>query len=472
MEQKTTFALFFGNRGFFPASLIEQARQDIPRVLKSMGHEVLMLDQQATRYGAVETLKEGHIFADFLHQKRGKFGGVILCLPNFGDENGAATALRDAGVPIFVQAYPDELDKMSPALRRDAFCGKLSIMDVFNQGGLAFTVRTPHVVDPTSDRFRENVVYFDRVCRAVNAVRGMVVGEIGARTTPFKTVRIDEITLQQHGITVETFDLSSVFEAMGKISATDAGLKKKMQKLKGLASFEGVPESAVENLARLGMVLDGLVAEYEMDALSIRCWSELQEQLHISPCLVNGEMIERGIPVACEIDTGSAVTMHALGSASGRPTAILDWNNNYGEEDEKCILFHCGNAPASMMTAKGRISDHLILKNAIGPNKGFGCNVGRFATTDFTFGGLLTDAGRIKAYLGQGRFTGEKIPDDFFGVAGVAHLEGLQEVLIHIGKNGFRHHVALTPGSVCEPVGEALEKYLGFDVTVPQEPRV
>src|SRR5450759_1880218 len=131
MTQKSRFALFFGNRGFFPASLQAEAREELPRVLKAAGHEVLMLDAEATRYGAIETLQEGQIFANFLRQNQGKFDGVILSLPNFGDENGAVAALRDAGVPIFIQAYPDDFDRMGPALRRDAFCGKFSIMDVF-----------------------------------------------------------------------------------------------------------------------------------------------------------------------------------------------------------------------------------------------------------------------------------------------------------------------------------------------------
>ena len=121
MAQKSRFALYFGNRGFFPASLQAEAREELPRVLEAAGHEVIMLDAQATRYGAVETPQEGQIFANFLRQNQGKYDGVILSLPNFGDENGAVAALKESGVPILVQAYPDEFDRMAPELRRDAF---------------------------------------------------------------------------------------------------------------------------------------------------------------------------------------------------------------------------------------------------------------------------------------------------------------------------------------------------------------
>jgi L-fucose isomerase-like protein len=180
--KKSTFALFFGNRGFFPATMISQAREELSQQLQLWGHKILMMEEEATRFGAVETPAEGQKYADFLSTNRGTYDGVILCLPNFGDETGAVTALKNAGVPILVQAYPDELDKMSPAYRRDAFCGKLSIMDVFHQYGVKFTAIKPHVVPVRSNSFKDNVDCFDRVCRVIKGMENMVVGAIGART--------------------------------------------------------------------------------------------------------------------------------------------------------------------------------------------------------------------------------------------------------------------------------------------------
>ncbi len=468
IKNKATFALFFGNRGVFPASLIDEAREELPRLLKQWGHDVLTLERDATRYGGVETAVEARKYARFLSENRGRFDGVILCLPNFGDENGAAPALQEAGVPIFVQAYPDELDKMSPALRRDAFCGKISIMDVFQQYGIRFSVGKPHVVKPDSARFESNVDTFNRICRIVSGLNGMVVGQIGSRTTPFKTVRIDELALQKHGITVETFDLSDVFARMRALSPSDGAYQDKQKHLQGISTWDGVPDVALDNLVRLGLVLDGMIEEYGMHAISIRCWTELQEQFGISPCLITGDLMDRHIPAACEVDTGSAVAMHILGLAAGSPTMILDWNNNYGEDDDKCILFHCGNAPSSMMSARGKVSDHAILSTTIGAGRGYGCNTGRIAPGEFTFCNLLTDSGRIKMYLGQGSFTDDEIPEDFFGVAGVAQIEKLQDVLMFMGNMGHRHHVALASGHVQEAIREALEKYIGFDVALPQ----
>jgi L-fucose isomerase-like protein len=464
----TTFALFYGNRGFFPASLLAEARSELPRVLKEMGYESISMDASATRHGAVETPAEGEKFANFLRQNRGKFGGVILCLPNFGDETGAVAALKDAGVPILVQAYPDTLDKMAPEVRRDAFCGKFSIMDIFCQYGVKFTALAPHVVAPSSPQFRQNIEHFDRVCKVVNGLKGMIVGAIGARTTAFKTVRIDEVALQRHGITMETLDLSDVMKRMTSLRASSNSYKAKAETLRGYSSWDGVPEKAFDNIVRLGVTLDAIVEEYRMDAFALRCWIELQSQLGVSPCVLLSEMNDRGVTAACEVDVGNAVAMRALALASGGPSTCLDWNNNYGEEEEKCILFHCGPVPAGMMEKKGAVVDHAIIGTSLGKGCGFGCNVGRIQASDITFGSLLTDGGALKFYVGEGRFTKDPIPREFFGCAGVAEIPMLQNVLLRIGREGHRHHVSVTPGRVMEPVYEALAAYLGCDVSIPQ----
>jgi L-fucose isomerase-like protein len=464
--KKTTFALFFGNRGFFPVSLQAQARKELKTVLKKLGHKTIALPASATRYGAVETPAEGQLYANFLRENRGKYGGVILCLPNFGDETGAIAALRDCGVPILVQAYPDELTKMTPERRRDAFCGKFSIMDVFCQYGLTFTNLKPHVVAPTSKTFAENVAHFDRLCRVVSGMKDFVVGAIGARTTAFKTVRIDEIALQRHGITMETLDLSDIFARMAALKPSDAKVRRKAAKLKAYTSWKGVPDEAFDKLTRLGVAIDDVTEEMSLDALAIRCWVEMQRQLGVSPCVLLSELNDRGVPTACEVDIGNAVTMYALRLASAEVTTCLDWNNNYGDDENKCILFHCGPVPQSMMTAKGQVVDHAILANAVGAGCGFGCNVGRIAPTRFTYGSMLTDEGDLSFYLGQGEFTKDRIPEEFFGCAGVAEIPDLQDVLQTIGYMGHRHHTAVTPGYVAEPVAEAFAHYLDYDVTI------
>ncbi len=466
MGAKSRFALVFGNRGFFPSHYMTSARKEVGGVLKRLGHDVLMLDDKATRLGAVETAAEGRVFADFVRQNRTSIDGVILSLPNFGDENGAMEALRDVDVPVFIHAYPDELDKLGPKERRDSFCGKLSVMDVLKQARIRFTNLIPHTVHPQSAQFEQNIADFDRICRVTRGLRRLVVGAIGARTTPFKTVRADEIALQNHGITVETTDLADVFDRMDTVDNASAAFKTCKQALAEVADWSKTPPEALENLTRLKLVLDGLTEEMSIDTLAIRCWTELQRRYRISPCLVTGDLADHGVPAACEVDIANAVVMYALGSASGEATSILDWNNNYGDEPDKCILFHCGNVPRSLMREKGTISDHSILANSIGEGYGFGCNQGRIREMDFTYSSMITEAGKLRFYLGSGRITDDPIPEGFFGCAGVAEIAGLQNVLQWIGRTGHRHHVSITPGNHVAPLREAFETYLGYDVTV------
>ncbi len=460
-----TFAVLFGNRGFFPASLIASAKIEIREAVERQGHRALMLPDDATRHGAIESVEEGRTFARFLDQNRETVDGVILSLPNFGDENGAIAALRDARMPIFVQAYPDTLDGMSPSQRRDSFCGKLSVMDVLCQNSVPFTALTPHVVHPCHSDFAANLDYFARLCRVVRGMKSLTVGALGARTTAFKTVRIDEGTLQSGGITVETADLSDIFRRARGLNENDRRLATKADVLKRYTSWTDVPPAAFENLVRLAVTIDEVVEEMSLDAISIRCWLEIQQEFGISPCVILSEMNDRGVPAACEVDTGSAIMMYALQKASNNVAACLDWNNNYGEDPDKCILFHCGPVPRRMMVGQGAISGHAILDTVLGPGRSYGCNTGRIAPSPFTFGGLLTRDGIIQTYLGEGSFTSDPVPAEFFGCAGVAEIKNLQDTLLTIGMAGHRHHVTVTPGLCAAPVCEALTKYLGFEVT-------
>ncbi|MBA4387623.1 MAG: hypothetical protein C0404_06555 [Verrucomicrobia bacterium] len=461
-----TFALYFGTRGFFPEKLISSARREMKSVVESLGYRTLLMDESATPRGAVEGTNEGKKYAQFLKEHRDQYDGIILCLPNFGDETGAIAALQDCGVPIMIQAYPDEPGKMGFSDRRDAFCGKFSIMDVFCQYGLPFTTFQPHTVAPSSKTFAQHVQWFAATCRVVSGMRRMTVGAIGARTTVFKTVRFDELTLQRYGITTEALDLSEVFLRIRDVKSSDARFVAKTRKLKAYTRWEGVPREKFEMLARLSVVLDQIMDDYHMDAIALRCWIELEKELGIAPCVVLSEINDRGIVGACELDVCNAVPMHALRLASQMPAAVLDWNNNYGDDPDKCILFHCGPVPQQLMTGKGRVIDHPMFAKSMGAGCGWGCNVGRIAPSPMTYCSTKTQDGKLWSYLGEGEFTRDKIEDEFFGCAGVAHIENLQDVLERVGHEGYRHHVGVTFGHVAVPVAEAFSRYLHYELAL------
>lgn len=457
------FALFFGNRGFMPSELISGARQDMIKAVTDAGYDYIAMDEKLTRYGAVETRDEGRMYHDWLKSHEGEYDGVILCMPIFVDENGAVAALQDAGVPILMQAYPDEIGKMDFAHRRDAYCGKFSVTDVFYQYKIPFTVLKPHVVHPLSAAFRQNLDDFAAICRVTNGMKRFNIGCIGARTTAFKTVRFDEVALQRYGINVESFDLSELIDFVNKKRDDDPEVLKRIRRLESYADFTKVPQANKLTLAKISVVIDEYIAAYRLDAITLRCWNEMETVLRVCPCVLLSELNDRGIVCSCEIDLTSAISMRAMSLASQRPAACLDWNNNYGDDENKVVLFHCGPVAQSLMTARGTVTEHKMFAKG-DPGSGWGTNEGRIKAMDMTFSNCFTEDGKLKIYASEAKITGDPIEKEFFGCGGVAEIPDLQNKLIALAKGGFKHHTTVGAGHMKAVLTEAFKTYLGYDV--------
>ena len=461
-----TFALYFANRGFFPGELIDDSRKELCRVLDECGYDYILAESDEMRYGAVETPTEGAIFADFLAQNKGKYDGVIVSLPNFGDENGALVALKNAGVPILMQAFPDEAGLMDFAHRRDAMCGKFAMCNVLRQVQIPFTLTTDFCVAPDSDSFKKDLHNFAAVCRVVNGMKTFNVGIVGARTSAFKTVRIDEIALQNVGINVETFDLSDILSRVKKID--DARMQAMIKEIEEVTDFasSGYPHEKLENMARLQCVLEDIAKEYKLSAMAIRCWPEFQTEIGIAPCTNVGMLNEKGIATACETDLSNAVMMRAMSLAADLPTMLLDYNNNFGTDRNKAIMFHCGPMAISLMKGKGKTIEHLMFKKTYGEGTGVGVNKGEMLEGKITFGSLRTEGGKVKAFVSDGVFTDDAIEEAFFGSGKVVEKENLNDIANYMAKNGYKHHICITYSDLRGIIQEAFETYLGYDVDV------
>lgn len=458
------FAVYFGNRGFFPGELVASAIADFKRVLKANGHEALVMEGALTRYDAVETPEEGRKFAAFLAAHRGEYDGIILSLPNFGDENGALYALRDADVPILVQAYPDERGEMDFSHRRDAVCGKIAMCNVLRQAGIRYTLTKNFAVDPKSADFAEDLRLFAATCRVVRGMRHLNVAAVGARTTAFKTVRFDEIAYQRKGVGIETIDLSYLFSLMEKGDAK--AVAENVKALKRYADFGKWPSEKVDALARLALALDKVKSDLSIDAFAIRCWDEFQHRWGIAPCVVMAMLNSRGIPAACEMDVNNAVAMKALSLAADGPVGLFDVNNNYGKAKDRAIFFHCSALPAEMLKGRGRIGEHLMFRKAFGPGTGVGIFGGDVRTMPLTVASMKTEDGLPCAFVTSGRITPDKIEKSFFGVGFVFRPDGgdANALLNYMAGNGYRHHVAFVEGDWQDVVNEAFGNYLGYEV--------
>ena len=470
--KKATLGIIVGNRGFFPDHLCDAGRKAMLQVLSEEGIGVVILPAEATKFGSVESLSDAQECADLFRHHRDEIDGVLVTLPNFGDERGVANTLRWSGldVPVLIHAFPDEASRMAIADRRDSFCGKMSVCSNLRQYGLKFTLTTLHTVDPSSDSFRADLRKFVGVCRVVKGLRSARVGAIGARPAAFNTVRYSEKLLERSGITVETLDLSEVFGRAAGIGADDAKLRAKLEQIGAYVRHGGTPNEALVKMAKLGVVIDDWMADNNLQASALQCWTAMEEFYGVVPCTLMSMMSNGLVPSACETDVAGLVGMYALVLASGKPSAIVDWNNNYGEDPDKGVIFHCSNLPRDFFADASAGEDapamgyQAIIAGKVGKENTFGTIVGRVRAAPFTYCRVSTDdySGRISAYLGEGALTSD--PLKTFGGYGVIQVPNLQKLLAHICNHGFEHHVAMSLSQVAGALDEALRKYLGWDV--------
>ena len=468
----TTLGVILGNRDFFPDVLIGEARRDLKKLFGELSIEPVWLSEQDTKLGAVETWADAQKCGDLLRSNRDRLDGILVCLPNFGDEKGIADSIRlgDVRVPILVQACPDDLDQFGLNRRRDAFCGKISACNNLRQYGFKFSLTRDHTVSILNSRFREDLEQFVAVCRLIRGLSRVRIGAIGARPNAFNTTRYSEKLLEASGISVSTIDLSEVFGNAVKISDSDRRVKHRVEQIRGYADASKVPDEAILKMAKFALVVDDWMQSLGISATAIQCWSSLQKNYGVNVCTIMSMMSEQMLPSACEVDIAGVVSMYALQLASGRPSALVDWNNNYGDDPDKCVLFHCGNW-AKDFVPEVRIATAPILGTTLGEENTFGAMEGRTGSGPLTFGRISTDdtSGRIKAYVGEGEFTDD--PLDTFGTRAVVRVPALSSLMHVVCQNGFEHHAAMNRSHSAAVVSEALGRYMGWQIYHHERPR-
>jgi len=460
-----TLGLIVGNRGFFPDHLAKSGREEMIRVLSGAGVRVVAPGPEETKYGAVETRAEARICADLFRRHRDEIDGVIVTLPNFGDERGIADTLRmaDLNVPVLIQATPDAPSRMTIQDRRDSFCGKMSACNNLKQYGIPYSLTTLHTVAPDSEAFGKDLEWFKGVCRVVKGLRRLRIGAIGARPAAFNTVRFSEKLLEASGISVEPIDLSEIVGRINRLADQDAAVQAKLAAINAYVTTAGVPAPALMKMAKLGAVIDGWMKETDCAISAVQCWTSLEEFFGVVPCTVMSMMSNELMSSACEVDICGVIGMHAMRLASGTPSALLDWNNNYGPDPDKAVCFHCSNLPKHFFQ-EVRMDYQAIIAGTVGVANTYGTCVGLVKPGPMSFARFSTDdvAGRITGYLGEGEFTAD--PLQTFGGAGVVHIPNMQGLLRHICERGFEHHVAANLSSVARVVHEAATNYLGWQV--------
>lgn len=463
--KRVTLGVIIGNRGFFPTHLCEAGRKTILEVLEQQGFDVVILPESARQFGTVESIADARACADLFKQNREKIDGILITLPNFGEETGIVNALKFAelNVPILVHAFGDDAKRMTIADRRDSFCGKMSTCNNLRQYGFKYTLTEFHTVDPTSDSFKRDLQKFGAVCRTVKGLRRARIGAIGARPGAFTTVRYSEKLLENSGISVATLDLSEVLGWANKLNSSDVVVKEKLEAIRAYTKTDGIPAESLDKMARLGAAIDTWSKDNEIDATAIQCWTSLEEFYGVVPCTIMSMMSDTLRASACETDVAGTISMYAMQLASGTPSALLDWNNNYGGDPNKAVVFHCSNLPNSVF-AEQKMDYQEIIAGTVGKDNTYGTIVGRMKTGAFTYCRVSTDDtfGEIQAYVGQGQLTNDVL--NTFGGFGVVEIPNMQNLLKFICSNGFEHHVAFNLSEIAPAIEEAMSNYMGWSV--------
>jgi L-fucose isomerase-like protein len=463
---RNTLGVIVGNRGIFPDSVARDGREEILAVLKKEGFDAVCLTPEDTKFGTVETLSDANACAALFRRNADKIDGILVTLPNFGDERGIANAIRMSGlkVPVLVQAFPDKLDRLAMTYRRDAFCGKFSACSNLSQYNIPFTLTTKHTVPPDAPSFLEDLRNFGATCSVVGGMKNVRFGQVGARPGPFNSVRYSEKLLEFAGITVDTLEMADVLGKVSRMKDSDSLVQAKLREIQRYTNVGDAPQSAILKMAKFAIVVEKWIEENQLVGSAVQCWNALQDELGIVPCTIMSMMSDGLLPSACEVDMAGAISMYALQLASGTPSAIVDWNNNYEDDDDKCVIFHCSNFPMHFYGEPTVMDAHEMLKIVSGRENTWGTLQGRIKTGPMTFLRLNTDdvAGKLTAYVA----VGESLPDPAptWGGIGVVRIPKLQNLLRYVCEKNFEHHVSVSLSSIGPGLAEALQHYLGWSV--------
>ena len=463
----STFGVIISNRSFFPDHLVRTAREKLMAAMEQWGHQVIALSPEDTCLGQTMTYEEAKKCAALFRAHSAEIEGIIVCLPNFGEETGVADAIKMSGlnVPILIQACDDDLDKLQLENRRDAYCGKLSLCSNLYQYGIPYSLTARHTCPVDSEEFHADVERFARVCAVVKALRTARIAQLGARVTPFRTVRYSEKLLQQAGISVITEDMSEIFADAWLMQDDDPRVLAREAEIRAYGNIcPGIAREKVLKQAKLSLTIDQWMADHECVASAVQCWDSVEANYGCAACLSMSMMSSRGLPSACETDVMGALSLLALLKASGVAPVYQDWDNNYGGDTDRCVNVHCSNYPAAAFREKPEIANLDILATTLGTEYSFGALKGRVRPDKMTFLKVSTDdrRGVIKCYLGQGEFTDD--PLETFGGVAVCHVKNLDGLMHYVAKNGFEHHVAIVQAECADILEEALGNYLGWEV--------
>ncbi len=392
-----------------------------------------------------------------------RLDGIVLAVLGYGDEKSAlAIVERFAELPVLLLAMKEPVPQ-GGFLEGASVGGMLPISYGLHKRNIPFTFAG--VFDPEDSRLPGELSSFARVCNVVRRFHGARVGMIGFRPYDFEVCIFNEgLLLERYGAKTVPLNLIDLEHHISGIPDTDPGVGKIVREIQAAFS-PGCAAAEIARLAKLEIVMLRWAEEYRLDALTIQCWSAIQERIGLTPCLTNGRVSTLGLPVACEGDTLGALSMlfQKWLADEGRVPWLADILMLHPEEKELFLAWHCGNAPAGLARDGARAS----LRGHCSFEEGF---AGALATSELSVRPGPVSANRIVEHHGEFKLLhvdGQMVArdDSMRGSWGWVAVPDRERMLRTVVEEGFVHHVSIVHGQLAPRVSEAC-RYLGMRLVV------
>lgn len=354
--KKLTIGIAPTRRDFFPppANAVAMKKQIMTRldgIFAKLGVDTVNIDS---------INDEGLLFdnadvpaAEALFREK-KIDALFFPHANFGQEEPVAKLAAKFNVPVLLWGPHDEHPPAKGTARSrqtDIQCGMFATSKAFLHYGVKFTYLENCWLD--SDILDKGIESFVRVATVVKAVRGLRILQLSTRPRQFLSVKVNESELlEKFGIEVTPIESGEVMRTVEGIKANRQGdIDKLLKEWAATYQFDAASEDVKENLAAAELAIIELADKYQCPVVSGECWSLFRSHFGIRTCFLFGDLINKGLPVACENDIHGCVSQVALSAVSRGESAtfLADLTIRHPNNDNAELLWHCGPFPVSLM---------------------------------------------------------------------------------------------------------------------------
>ncbi len=435
--------------------VIKSVRKNIKEV------ELIYPDKELTDGGLVTSVRDAEWTIKLFKER--DIHGLIIGMMTFGEEiPNLLIAEAFDNLPIQIFATREGPFTEDGNRKSDSFCGTISTASGLVRRNVKFDFSG--IYFPEEEEFISGVRRFSKAVNANTGFKGMRIGILGPRPAPFETCVINEIDLiEKFRIKVVPFTLLKLKADMK--STKDGDIREIKDSIKKSYDCKFADDKIISKIAKLEHVLKKYAEKENLSGFAIQCWTAMQEEIGISPCLGMGRLTDSGIMCACEVDILGAVTMviqHLLTFKKDVPH-FIDWTIQNQKNENTFLAWHCGNAPISLRckSCNPQINTHSVLGWQIGYDKSYGTAEFQLKEGLVTINRLIEIGGRFKMLS----TVGEAVPDDRIlrGSWKWVKVNDLKRLYRTIIEEGFVHHASMIFGDLRKEINTFC-KFTGIDV--------